>query len=125
MTQIWVNDVKLQCLEKLITETNSPHFKVPPNIDFNLSITLNTRYTTFGSLLINLEIMTSQKKYILQTFEKLTKKNRSDLLKIQMAGSVEVSIVVWSRYITLKLFRRKLKNDVMKRPLFHNFHQAF
>ena len=125
MTQIWVNDVKLQCLEKLITETNSHHFKVAPNIDFNLSITLNTRYTTFGPFLTNLERTTSQKKYILQTFEKLTKKNRSDLLKIQMAGSVEVSIVVWSRYITLKLFRRKLKNDVMKRPLFHNFHQAF
>ena len=44
---------------------------------------------------------------------------------MQMAGSVEVSIAVWSRYIALKLFWRTLKNDVIKGPLFHIFHQVF
>ena len=39
--------------------------------------------------------------------------------------SVEVSIVVWSHYITLKSFWRTLENDVIKRLLFHIFHQAF
>ena len=34
-------------------------------------------------------------------------------------------IVVWSRYITLKLFWRALENDVKKVTLLHNFHQAF
>ena len=47
-----------------------------------------------------------------------------DLLKMQMVGSVDVSIVVWSRYITLKLFWRTLENDVIKGRLFHTFHQA-
>ena len=42
---------------------------------------------------------------------------------MQMAGSVEVSIVVWSRYITLNA----LKNfdDLIKGPLFYTFHQVF
>ena len=44
---------------------------------------------------------------------------------MQMAGGVEVSIVVWSRYITLRLFWRTLKNEVIKGPLSHMFHQAF
>ena len=39
--------------------------------------------------------------------------------------SLEVSIVVWSHYITLKLFWRTLENDVIKGLLFHIFHQAF
>ena len=39
--------------------------------------------------------------------------------------SVEVSIVVWSHYITLKSFWRTLENDVIKGLLFHIFHQAF
>ena len=46
----------------------------------------------------------------------------SDLLKMQMTGSVETSIVVLSQYITLKLFSRTLKNDVIKGPLFRTFH---
>ena len=74
LTQFWVNDVKLKYFEKLVTETNSPHFKVPRNIDFDLSFTLDTRYTTFGPFLHDLKIMMSQKKYIFQNFEKLTKK---------------------------------------------------
>ena len=125
LTQFWVNDVKLQYFEKLATGTNSPYFKVPSNTDFDLSITLDTWYTTFCPFLHKLKIMTSQKESIFQNFGKLTKKIRFDLLKMQMAGSVEVSIVVWSRYITLKLFWRTLKNDVIKGPLFHTFHQAF
>ena len=32
---------------------------------------------------------------------------------MQMAETAEVSIVVWSRYIALKLFRRTLENDIM------------
>ena len=44
---------------------------------------------------------------------------------MQMAGTVEVYIVVWLRYITLKLFWRTLENVVMKGPLFHTFHHAF
>ena len=43
---------------------------------------------------------------------------------MQMGGSVEVSIVVWSQYITLKLFRRTLENDVIRGHLFHTIHQA-
>ena len=106
LTQFWVNDVKLQYFEKLVTETNSPHFKVPSNIDFDFSITLDTWYTTFSPFLHNLKIMTSQKKYKFQNFGKLTKKIRFALLKMQVVESVEASIVVWSRYITLKLFWR-------------------
>ena len=37
---------------------------------------------------------------------------------MQMVESVEVFIVVWSPYITLKLFW-------IKGPLFYTFHQAF
>ena len=48
------------------------HFKVPSDLDFDLSITLNTWYTILGFFLPNLDIMTSQKKYIIQNFEKLT-----------------------------------------------------
>ena len=44
---------------------------------------------------------------------------------MQMAGSAEVSIVIWSQYISLKLFLRTLENDVIKWPLFHTFRQAF
>ena len=44
---------------------------------------------------------------------------------MQIAGSVEVSVVVWSQYITLKLFWRTLENDVIKWPLFHASHKAF
>ena len=53
---------------------NSPPFKTPSNIDFDLFITLDTWFTTFGTFLHDLKIMTSQKKYIFQNFEKLTKK---------------------------------------------------
>ena len=42
-----------------------------------------------------------------------------------MTGSVEVSIVIWSRYITLKLLWRTLENDVIKGPLLHIVHQPF
>ena len=125
LTQFWANDVKLQYFEKLVTETNFPYFKVPSNIDFDLSITLDTSYTTFGPFLPNLKIMTPQKKYMFQNFDKLTKKIRFDLLKMKMAGSVEASIIVWSRYITLKLFWRTFKNVVIKGPLFHTSHHAF
>ena len=44
---------------------------------------------------------------------------------LQMAGSAEVSIVVWSQYITLKLFWGTLENDVIQGPLFHTSHYAF
>ena len=60
----------------------------------------------------NLEIMTSQNKEIFQNFEKLTKE--FDLLKMRMGGSVETSIVVWSRYNTLKPFPKTLENEVIK-----------
>ena len=42
-----------------------------------------------------------------------------------MAVSLELSIVVWSRYIALKLFWRIWENNVKEGPLFHNFHQIF
>ena len=48
-----------------------------------------------------------------------------DLLKMQMTWSAEVSIVVWSRYITLKLFWRTLENGVIKGHLFLISHQEF
>ena len=48
--------------------------------------------------------MTLQKKYIFQKLGKLTTKVNFDLLKMEMAESVEISIVAWSRYITSKLF---------------------
>ena len=44
---------------------------------------------------------------------------------MQVAGSAEVSVVVLSQYITLKLLWRALENDVIKEPLFHTFHQTF
>ena len=44
---------------------------------------------------------------------------------MQMAGSVEFSIVVRSRYITLELFRQALENDAIKDPLFHTSNQHF
>ena len=74
LTQFWDNDVQFQYFDKLVTEINSPHFKVLSNIDFDLSIALDTWYITFDPFLPNLEIMTSQKKYIFHNFEKLTKK---------------------------------------------------
>ena len=64
LTQFSDNDVKLKYFHKLITETNFPHLKFPSNIDFDLSITLDARYTTFDPSLPNLEIMTSQKIHI-------------------------------------------------------------
>ena len=79
LTQFWVNDLILQYFEKLVPETNSPHFKVSSNIDFDLSITLDTWYATFGPFLLNLEKMTSQKKCIFQNFEKLTLRTRSSV----------------------------------------------
>ena len=42
-----------------------------------------------------------------------------------MAASLEAFIVVWSRYITLKLFWKMLKNDAIKGPIFYTFHRAF
>ena len=69
--------------------------------------------------------MASQKKKIFQNFKKLNKRIRFNFLKMQMAESVEVSIVASSRCITLKLFWRTLENDVKKGTLFHNFLQAF
>ena len=44
---------------------------------------------------------------------------------MQLAGSVDISIAVWMRYITLKLFWRTLENDLMKMTLFHIFHKVF
>ena len=35
---------------------------------------------------------------------KINKKTEFYLLKMKMVGSIEVCIVAWSRYITLKLF---------------------
>ena len=103
LTQFWVNDVKLPYFEKLITETNSPHLKVPSNSNFDFPFSRDTWYTTFGPFLTNLEIMASQRKYIFQKFEKLL---WFSLLKIQMAGSVEVSILIlFSQYITLKVWK--------------------
>ena len=43
---------------------------------------------------------------------------------MQMAGIIEVSIVIWSRYITLKLFWITLENDVIKCPLFYTFYHT-
>ena len=40
---------------------------------------------------------------------------------MQTTESVDISIAVWSRYITLKLLWRALENDVIKGPLFHIF----
>ena len=57
----------------------------------------------------NLEIMTSQKTQIFKNFEKINWKIRFDLLKMQMAGSVEVSIVVRLPCITLKLLDKPWK----------------
>ena len=42
-----------------------------------------------------------------------------------MVGSVEVSIIVWSIYITLKLFWKTFENGIIRGPLFHSFHHAF
>ena len=42
-----------------------------------------------------------------------------------MVPSLELSIVVWSRYIALKLFWRIWKNDAKKGPPFHTFLQLF
>ena len=42
-----------------------------------------------------------------------------------MAESVDISVVVWSCYITLKLFSRTLENDVIKASLFHIFCEIF
>ena len=42
-----------------------------------------------------------------------------------MDGSLEVSVVVSSWYIILKLFWRTLENDFIKGPLLHTIHQAF
>ena len=44
---------------------------------------------------------------------------------MQIAEIVEVSIVVWSRYNTLKLFLIALENDVLNGARSHTFHQAF
>ena len=38
---------------------------------------------------------------------------------MQTAGSVEVSIVVWSQYITLKLFGKTLENYFIKGLISH------
>ena len=44
-----------------------------------------------------------------------------------MTGKVELSIVVWLQYITLKLFGRTLENDVIKGSRFHSlvFYKTF
>ena len=44
---------------------------------------------------------------------------------MQMAVSVEVSVVISSRYIPLKLLWGILENDIIKVFLIHIFHQAF
>ena len=44
---------------------------------------------------------------------------------MQIAEIVEISIVVWSRYNTLKLFWIALENDVLNGARSHTFHQAF
>ena len=45
---------------------------------------------------------------------------------MQTTGSAEVLIVVWSRYITSRYITVKtLENDIIKGPLFYNFHQTF
>ena len=40
-----------------------------------------------------------------------------------MVGSVEVSIIVWSIYITLKLFWKTFENGIIRGPLFHTLHK--
>ena len=42
-----------------------------------------------------------------------------------MVSSLELSIVVWSRYISLKLLRRIRESDVKEASLFHSFLQIF
>ena len=66
------------------------------------------------------------KKINSQEFWKINSRSGFDLFKIQMLlVSVEVSIVVWSPYITLKLFWRTLENYIIKGHLFHIFGLAF
>ena len=43
-------------------------------------------------------------------FWKINQRIGFHLFKMQMAGGVEVFVVVWSQYITLKLFRRTLEH---------------
>ena len=65
------------------------------------------------------------KEINISEFWKINLRTRFDLIKMPIAGSVEVFIAVWSRYITLKLLWKTLKYDAIKGPLFHTFHQAF
>ena len=40
---------------------------------------------------------------------------------MQTTESIDISIAVWSRYITLKLLWRALENDVIKGSLFAKY----
>ena len=48
-----------------------------------------------------------------------------DLLKMQIARSIEISIVPWSGYITLKQLWETLEKYIIKGLQFHVFYQAF
>ena len=133
LTQLWVNDVTTGVKPTIFLRKRSQK-KTYSFIKLILSPQSFIKYWfqsiyhpwymiyNFGN---NLEIMTSQMTQIFKNFEKINWKIRFDLLKMQMAGSVEVSIVVRLPCITLKLFRQALENDAIKGPLFHTFHQHF
>ena len=114
---------KLQYSEKVISEKNfsSKFYQIlilvflSPMIH---DIQLWDIFTQFGNNGVTKEIN-------VQEFWKINERTGFDLLKKQMIESEEVSIVVWSRCITLKLFWRKLENDFIRRPRFHTFHQIF
>ena len=99
------------------------HFKVPLNIDFDFSITCE-HGTQLCALFTQFEDNDVKKEKNVPEFWKINWRIGFDLLEMQMARSEKVSIIVWSRYITLKLFWI-LEIDVIKGRLFHIFHPTF
>ena len=127
LTQIWVNDVTAAVKTVIIWENNFRNILITSNflhililIFLSPSIHDILLWALFTQLRNN-----SVTKKIFQIFEKIIYWIGFDLLKMQMAGIAEVSIVASSRHIRLKLFWRTLENDVVAEPLFHTFHPAF
>ena len=93
-------------------------------IEIDLLITVGISYTNFAPFWSSFDFLESQELLNFQILEKW-QTIKFVISKKYMVPSLEFSIVVWLRYIALKLFWRIWESNVKEKPPFNTFLQMF
>ena len=110
-------------MKKLVPKMNS-NLEKNIVIEFNTFITVGIQYTHLAPFCLNFYFMTFKDCKISKFWTNIWRSNFSHQ-KINMVSSLELSIVIWSQYIALKLLWRIWKINVKEAPPFHTFLQIF